>query len=192
MSQVTDPPRTALEIDPRPFLSHPDALYEVVDGQVVELAEMGTYAAIVATYLAADLVNYLRDRRIGWACTEGSFILDRDRDLRRRPDVAFVSHDRWPADCRVSRRGDLAVVPDLVVEVLSPNDAHDDVSAKTAEYFQYGVRQVWLVESLRSRVWVFTTPDTVRILTEADTLDGGDLLPGFSIPVARLFDNVPN
>ena len=108
-------------------------------------------------------------------------------DLRRRPDVAFVSTARWPLDRLIPEAGDWEVVPDLAVEVVSPTDTMEEVLAKMHEYFEKGVRQVWIVVPMRQQVHVFDSPTRSRILAAVDELDGGELLPGFRLPLARLF-----
>jgi Uma2 family endonuclease len=187
MSQVTDPPRIALEIDPRPFLSHPDARDEIVDGQVVELPEMGIKSETLASWIDFVIQCFLLDHPIGRSLVEGSFILDPESGLMRRPDVAFVSFDRWPADRDLPDEGGWQVVPELAIEVIRSNDLQTAIRSKVQEYFARGVQLVWLADPIHREVSIFTTPTRVHILTEADTLDGGDVLPGFSVPVARLF-----
>ena len=118
-------------------------------------------------------------------------ILDAERDLRRRPDVAFVSAERWPLDHALPEEGDWQIVPDLAVEVTSPNDLLAEVLAKVDEYFHYGVRQVWLVVSPERQVYVYDSPTKVRILSESDKLSGGELIPGFELPLAALFRRQP-
>ena len=73
------------------------------------------------------------------------------------------------------------------MEVTSPNDLFADVLARVAEYFQYGVRQVWVIVPTEKKVYVYDSPIQVRILNETDELDGGELLGGFRMPVASLF-----
>jgi Uma2 family endonuclease len=79
------------------------------------------------------------------------------------------------------------LIPDLCVEVTSPNDLYDDVMGKMQEYFEYGVREVWVVWPPRRQVSVYRSPDDVTILKAGDQLTGGDLLPGFTTSVASLF-----
>lgn len=125
--------------------------------------------------------------KLGTVVTEGMFILDPARDLRRRPDLAFVSAERWPLDRPVPLIGDWEVVPDLAVEVVSPNDVFQDVIVKMNEYFRYGVRQVWIVVPVTRQVFVFDSLTRSRILAEPEELEGGTLLPGFRLPLASLF-----
>jgi len=120
------------------------------------------------------------------------FILDAERNLRRRPDVAFVSADRWPLDREIPTTGDWAIVPDLAVEVISPNDIFKDIITKLREYFQYGVQLVWAVVPEAQQVYVYDSPTQVRILTIRDTLTGSKILPDFRLPLASLFQRSPS
>jgi Uma2 family endonuclease len=153
---------------------------------------MSVYASWIASGLQTDMGSFARVNRLGTVVTETLFILDTKRDLRRRPDVAFVSTERWPLDRLIPEEGDWEVIPDLAVEVSSPNDRLDQVLAKMNEYFAYGVRQVWLVVPTRQYVLIFDSPTHVRILTAADELDGGTLLPGFRLPLVQLFQRQEN
>jgi Uma2 family endonuclease len=164
-----------------------EVLYEVVNGQRVELPPMSIYAAWVTSRLGYRLGPFVEEQQLGTVVNEGLFILDAEGNLRRRPDLAFVSAERWPLGSPIPETGDWQVIPDLAVEVISPNDAFENVLAKMDEYFEKGVRQVWIVLPTRQRIYVFHSPTQVRILSAADELDGGELLPGFHMPVARLF-----
>jgi Uma2 family endonuclease len=163
-----------------------EALYEVVDGQRVELPPMGSYATWIASNLQGCMWPFTRAHKLGTVVTEMLFILDAERNLRRRPDVAFVSVERWPLN-RIVPDGDWEIVPSLAVEVISPNEFFEDVIAKIAEYFRCGVEQVWVVIPRQKQVYVYQSFTLLRILTIADELDGGKLLPGFHLPVAAIF-----
>jgi Uma2 family endonuclease len=173
---------------------HPEAsrcngegLYEVVDGRRVELPPMGIIATMVSSILHARMCIYADDRRLGRAISECLFVLDSRRDIRRRPDVAFVSKERWPYERPLPDSGDWHVVPDLAVEVISPNDLFHEVIAKMREYFRYDVRQVWLVLPNDQEVHIHQKGKQPFVLTMTDELDGGELLAGFRLPLATLF-----
>jgi Uma2 family endonuclease len=166
-------------------------LYEVVNGQRVELPPMSIYASWIASLLQENMGPYAKARRLGTVVTEGLFILDPVRNLRRRPDLAFVSIQRWARERPLPEEGDWEVVPDLVVEVSSPNDLLDNILGKIHEYFAFGVRQVWLVVPKWQIVVVFDSLTKVRILSTGDELDGGSLLPGFRLPLVDLFQPKP-
>src|SRR5712692_568598 len=119
-----------------------EALYEIVNGQRVELPPMGVYASWIASRLQSTMGPFAEADRLGTVVTEALFILDAKRNWRRRPDVAFVSSQSWALERPIPEEGDWEVVPDLAVEVSSPNDLLKDVLAKMNEYFAFGVRQV--------------------------------------------------
>ena len=169
------------------LLVQDEPLYEIVDGQRVDLQPMSVYTAWLASRLHGQLWPYVEEHGFGTCVMEMLFILDAERNLRRRPDVAFVSADRWPLDREFPVTGDWDVVPDLAVEVISPNDIFKDVLAKLHEYFQYGVQLVWTVVPDAQQVYVYDSPTQVRILTVRDTLPGSKILPDFRLPLASLF-----
>jgi Uma2 family endonuclease len=115
-----------------------------------------------------------------------------EKGRNRRPDVAFVTFQRWPAN-RSQPVDDNAwdVVPDLAVEVVSPHDLAEDLLDKILEYFQAGVRLVWVISPKHRMIHVYETPKSIRIAADGDVLDGGSVVPGFSLALSLLFDPVP-
>jgi Uma2 family endonuclease len=109
---------------------------------------------------------------------------------KRRPDVAFVSYERWPRQRRVPRAEAWDVVPNLAVEVVSPSDGGADIVDKVSEYFGVGVECVWVIFPSQEQVYVYESPSRVRILTRVDTLCGEPVLPHFRLPLTALFDEV--
>jgi Uma2 family endonuclease len=170
--------------------SNGDALYEIVNGIRVELPPMGIHSTLLGLELYKLLDMFVRQRRLGWVVAEALLILRQTPDLRRRPDVAFVSAQRWPLDQPVPKEGDWAVVPNLAIEVNSPHDTVKEVFAKLDEYFRHGVEQVWLIEPHSRKLCVYDSPTHVRILTDADTLDN-TVVPGFTLQIGELFQKVP-
>jgi Uma2 family endonuclease len=158
--------------------------YEIVRGRKVELPPTSTLAALVAFLLQDVLGPYARMNALGRVLTEGIFIFDAAANTRRRPDVAFVSAARWPLNRSVPGECEWEVAPDLAVEVISPNNLFEAVHDKLVEYFRYGVQQVWHVPPRHGQVHVYDGPTSVRILTEADELAAGPLLPGLRFPLA--------
>jgi Uma2 family endonuclease len=148
---------------------------------------MSAYATWITSRLGNRLLSFAEMHALGTVVLEMLFILDPKRNLRRRPDVAFVSSQRWSLAREMPESGDWEVVPDLAVEVISPNDLFEVVLEKIAEYFLMGVRQVWIVIPSEKQVYVYASPTDVRILTSSDELEAGALLPGFRTPVATLF-----
>jgi Uma2 family endonuclease len=166
-----------------------EILYEVVDGQVKELVPIGAYQVWLATVLVAYLASFARQHQLGRAVQEMLFDLGATAQRKRRPDVAFVSYDRWPQQQRVPQTEAWEVVPNLAVEVVSPTDRADDLMNKIAEHFGAGVEHVWIVFSAQEHVYVYDSPTSVRILTRADELHGEPLLPHFRLPLAAFFDD---
>lgn len=166
----------------------PDHHYEVIDGQIVETSPMGVLEGMIASRLDQAVGTFARANRLGQVVVEVLFLIDPDRGQNRRPDVAFVSHERWPIDRKMPRGMNAwAVVPDLAVEVVSPPNYADEIVDKVAEYFRAGARLVWVFYPSQDLVYAYDSPKSVRILSAGDELDGGATLPGFQMPVASLF-----
>jgi Uma2 family endonuclease len=178
-------------IEPEFDVAPPGAgpFYEVIDGQVVEPPEMGVieihYANLIHDALA---LFFARSGRIGRSYVEMLFRIRTEPNLQRRPDMAFVSYDRWPKDRLLPPTASWQVVPDLAVEVVSPNDLAVGLLKRLDDYFRAGVRVVWVVYPGRECVFVYTSLGGMSFLAAADTLDGGDVLPGFTLPLAELFE----
>jgi Uma2 family endonuclease len=168
-------------------LSAPDALYEVIDGQCVEKA-VGAYECWLAAVVFGALDPYLKANRLGRAVQEMIFDLRPTFNRERRPDVSFVSFDRWARDRRIPQTRSWAVAPDLTVEIISPSNTADEVAEKLEEYFKVGVRLVWVVYPRQFKVYVYASPTAVRVLALDDELEGGDVLPGFHMSLRALFE----
>ncbi|GBD36562.1 hypothetical protein HRbin36_01687 [bacterium HR36] len=171
-------------------LAEDEALYEVEYGRRVEKL-MSAVDSAFASELGSRLFLFLQAQRSGRVIVEGMFILDTERDLRRRPDVASISAQRWPLDKPLPAQGDWPVVPDLAVEVVSPYETVERLTQKVDEYFRYGARQVWVVMPRLRRVYVYSSATAVRILTEQEELEGGEVVPGFRLKLSELFAAVP-
>jgi Uma2 family endonuclease len=164
-----------------------DVRYEVVNGQRVELPPMSAFETVLATVLSYHLCNFAMPKALGRVATETLFRLSALGDEERRPDVAFVSYDRWPRNRRVPRLAAWDVVPNLAVEVVSPTNTGDQIVTKIREYFQAGVERVWVIYPAEEQVYVYSSPTQPRVLTRVDELDGETVLPGFRRPIAALF-----
>ena len=165
-----------------------DELYEVIDGQRVRTPAMGVFAVWIASELHGRLTYFARTKEIGRAITEALFHLPAPINRDRRPDVAFVSYERWAKDRLIPRTDNTwDVVPNLAVEVVSPTDSAEELELKVAEYFRAGVQLVWVVYPMQSKIHVYQAPTQIGVLTNADTLDGGSVVPGFRLALAGLF-----
>ena len=164
-----------------------DLLYEVVDGHIVEKGPLGAYEILVGSFLNTCLDGFARANNCGRAVSE--MLFDFGAGLsQRRPDVAYVSYDRWPRQRRVPRTQAWAVVPELAVEVISPSNTFEEVVNKVHEYFQAGVQHVWAIAPPRQQVYVYQSPSHIRVLNVQDELTGDPFLPGFRLKVSELFD----
>ncbi len=166
-----------------------DALTEVIDGEIVE-KPMSAESTFLGGRLYGLLWSFAEESGAGTAVCEMMFVFDADGNQKRRPDVAFVAADRWPIGAIPPREGDWSIVPDIAIEVVSPNDYYRTVLDKVAEYFEYGVRQVWVVDPVRQLVSVYDALDAVRNIVAPATLET-PLIPGWSLPLAKLFGNPP-
>jgi Uma2 family endonuclease len=159
-------------------------VWELVDGEPIELSPAAGRSGWISGNLFALLASHVRQSQLGWAFPpETGFILFDDRQTVRSPDAAVVLGDRLAAP----PDNFIPLAPDLAVEVLSPSDRMADALAKIAMYLDAGVQLVWLVDPASQSVTIFR-PDAIPTrLGVGDTLDGGDVLPGFSVPVAEIF-----
>jgi Uma2 family endonuclease len=167
-----------------------DMLYEVVDGEIKEKI-VGAREMEIATLLIEFVAPFVRTHRLGKVFAEMIFRIDLAKDLQRRPDVAFVSHSKWPAKRRAPKVSVWDIVPDLAIEVISPTNSAADVQRKIHEYFDAGVSAVWVIYPEQKNIYIYTSPTRIQVLQLGDELDGGDLLPGLKLPLTALFEDDP-
>jgi Uma2 family endonuclease len=162
-----------------------DCRRELLDGEVVEIAPAGGPHNRTITKTAIHLGGYVYEHALGEVLSgDTGIIVARNPDRVRAPDVCFFTKERMPDGVP---EGYQEIVPDLVVEIVSPNDTALEVQQKTEEWLRVGVRLVWTMYPETRTIAVAQEPGSVRILHEGDTLSGEPVLPGFSIPVAALF-----
>ena len=162
--------------------------YEIIAGEYTELPPMSAREAVLGSKLVTKLSIHVDDYELGRAVNETLFDLRPTIDRLRRPDVAYVSFNRWRKSRLIPRLNAWPVVPDLAVEIISPTNTFEEVLDKMREYFQAGTRLVWFVFSIAQEVYAYTTPTTTRIFTRADDLTADPVLPGFKLPLANLFE----
>lgn len=160
---------------------------ELVRGEVVTMPSPGVEHGEVQVNVAFLIKLFLKSNPIGRVVTESGTITDRKPDTVRGPDVSYYSKERLPLDKRVVGYHDHP--PDLCVEVVSPSNTKRELRTKTKEYFFAGVRMVWVIDPEDRSITVLLAqdPDEGRTLFGNATLDGGDVLPGFSCKVSELF-----
>lgn len=182
--RLRPPLGTATEDDLLAAESRTGRLCELIDGTLVEKA-MGWYESRVGGVLFRLIDEFVEANDLGFALpADGMVRVDDDRV--RLPDVAFYSWRHFPD--RVLPPGQiLAVVPDLAVEVLSPRNTPAEMARKRREYFLGGCRLVWEIDAEKGTARAYSSPDRATRLGPKGSLRGGDVLPGFELPLADLF-----
>jgi len=159
-------------------------VWELIDGELIELSPAAGRSGWISATIVALLANHFGQSRFGWVFSaETGFVLFDDRQTVRSPDAAVVVRSRL-AELPDSF---VPMAPDLAVKVLSPSDRMADALAKVAMYLQAGTPLVWLVNPATRTVVVFRAEMDPVTLSASDTLDGGNVLLGFSVPVAEIF-----
>ena len=177
-------PGTATEADVLVYPQGEKRLYELVDGVLVE-KPMGYYESLLAALLIRFLGSFLDVHDLG-------IVLGADATLRlapglvRLPDVSFIAWERFP-NRELPAEPIPALVPDLVVEIVSAGNTAAEMERKLQEYFSAGVRLVWYVYPEQHTVHVYTGLRDVRILHEEEILDGSTVLPGFQLTIQEWF-----
>ena len=160
--------------------------HELIAGELRTMAPSGGQHGLVAINLSTPLAQYVRAHELGRVfAAETGFLLATKPDTVRAPDVAFVRQERVLAAGEVT--GYWPGAPDLAVEVISPNDLYAEVDEKVATWLEHGARMVLVVNPRRRTVVVHRPNAPARLLTENDTLDGEDVVPGWALPVRELF-----
>jgi Uma2 family endonuclease len=180
-------PRSSKSADNRPTITD-KAMFEIVDGRLVEMESMSVYAMTIAVVLVSKLQSFVEARGLGWVTMETLFRLPTTPSRSRRPDIAFVSAERWALTRPIPITGESwEVVPDLAVEVVSPSDRASKLEQKLSEYFDAGVKHVWVIHPESQLVEIYKSRYDVQIIKATDQLVDEAVLLGFSVPVKTLF-----
>jgi len=158
---------------------------ELVRGRLVREPRPGARHGRLTVILSVEIEMFAREHALGLTFADAGFVLADDPPTVRGPDVAFLTQET------VRREGSPAgfwrVAPDLAVEILSLSNRAAEIQEKVLEYLAAGTRLVWIVDPNTRSVTVYRSPSEIRILRESDVLDGADVLPGFALPISRLF-----
>jgi Uma2 family endonuclease len=177
-------PGSATEKDVLDIYQREKRLCELVDGVLVEKT-----AGLRESALACTLIQYLRTfvsgKKVG-IVTGADGMMRLAPGLVRIPDVSFLFWEHFP-NRQLPLEPIPGVFPDLAVEVLSSSNTAQEMARKRRDYFTAGTRLVWEVDPGRRTVMVYTAPEEFTVLHEQDTLDGGTVLPGFTLPLRQLF-----
>ena len=160
--------------------------YELIRGELRKMAPASFFHGTLAMRIGAPLAIYVIENGLGEVCAaETGFRIDSNPDHVLAPDVAFVSRELLED---VGEIGSFFPgAPDLVVEVISPRDRLTQVAEKVNDWLEAGTRMVVVVNSRRHDVAVYLPGEEPITLTEEDTLDGGDVVPGWNIYVRDIF-----
>jgi Uma2 family endonuclease len=159
---------------------------ELVAGRIINGMPTGHEHGDIEATIAALLLMFVRQAKLGKVMSgEVGLYTQRNPDTVRAADVLFISNDRYD---RVVSGSFLDVAPELIVEILSPDDAWRTVDKKLREYFAAGVVLVWIVNPDSRTITAYRSMTDVREFGEGDTLTGDEVLPGFAIPVAEIFE----
>jgi Uma2 family endonuclease len=160
--------------------------HELVRGELRTMPPAGFDHGAKVVNLTLPLAQHVRAQQLGVVVgAETEFVLARDPDTVRAPDIAFVRQERIPA--AGNPRGFWDGAPDLAVEVVSPGDTFSEVEEKVEDWLAAGTRMVWVVNPRRRSVTVYRSRTAIAILTPDDVLDGQDVVPGFGCRVGEVF-----
>ena len=160
--------------------------YELVKGELRKMSPAGTEHGAIIFNLSILLGQHIKANNLGQGFgAETGFKLATNPDTVRAADIAFVRRERIPATGIPKNFWQIA--PDLAVEVLSPGDTLEEVEEKVEDWLAAGTRAVWVVSPKRRSVTVYRSMTDVTRLSEADELDGGDVVPGFRCKVTEFF-----
>lgn len=162
-----------------------DGRCELVEGEPRERVSPNFAHFRLTGRLGIEVGSFVDEHGLGVFGPELSILFATDPDTLLIPDLAFVRTDRVPPENE--QTGLAKVVPDLAIEVLSPDNTAQEMDEKIQIYLRAGVRLVWIVNPKRRSVTVYAADGTVRSVLPGGVLDGGDVLPGFALPVDRIF-----
>ncbi len=165
-------------------ISLPGKQVELVRGQLVVREPPGTWHGVIAANLAYYVSDFVRRQGLGIVAGQDTgFKIASEPDTVRAPDVAFVGHERAEL---IRARGYAATAPDLLAEILSPDDRPAEILAKVADWLAAGTKIVWVVDPERREARVYRQDGSLSVLHEGDSLDGEDVLPGFTCSLAAV------
>jgi Uma2 family endonuclease len=178
---------TQIQYTPEDLLAMPDGKsYELVGGELVE-RKTGVESSWVAGRLHSRLDHYCEDRGMGWALLPdtGYQCFPHEPGLVRKPDVSFVRFGRFPGG--VLPKGWAKIPPDLVVEVVSPNETVYELDDKREDFERVGVPLIWVINPKSRTAMIYRSDGTSSHLHEEEDLLGEDVIPGFRCPLREIF-----
>lgn len=164
-----------------------DRRFELIDGEIVEKMPTEEHGVIVSI-LSGEIYILLKQNPLGRLSVEARYKLPEDRRNSRIPDISFTRAERL---LPITRKGAVPQMPDLAIEIKSPDDSVTLLRLKAAYYLANGARMVWLIFPEQRLVEVYRPDEDVLLLVDNelrhDVLEGGDVLPGFTLPLQSIF-----
>lgn len=184
--QVIGPPARLMTAEELFWMPDDQMRHELVQGVLTTMPPTGFEHGAVTVNVTLPVAKHVQENNLGVACgAETGFVITKEPDTVRAPDLAFVSRERVEQIGKTKKF--FPAAPDLAVEVLSPYDTVYEVDEKVEEWLNAGVQLVWIINPKRRTVTVYRSLTDVLMLTEQDELDGEDVLPGFRLRVADIF-----
>ena len=160
---------------------------ELIDGRIVMMDATGSEHGEIEGNFYEAIKNFARPHNLGRVQVgEVGIYISRNPDRVRAADVLFISLERYAQ--QKNKRAYLEVAPELIVEILSPDDRATEVNKKLRDYFSIGVQLVWVVDHEEKTVLAYHSLTAVRAFAINDTLTAEDVLPGFAVPLSQLFE----
>ncbi|MGB3494171.1 MAG: Uma2 family endonuclease [Elainellaceae cyanobacterium] len=163
--------------------------YEIVNGELIDMGNSGALHGSIAIILSSALFTIVNTQKLG-ALLDSSTAFKLKNGNRRSPDISFFAKERLQGITQLPM-GYLEGAPDLAIEILSPGNTVEEIHDKLVEYFENGTRLAWVIHPSEHFVLTYRSaqePD--RLLKSVDSLDGEDVIPGFTLPVADLFQKL--
>ena len=164
------------------FLAHDVEGYEYVNGELIPMPPPSREHGEISVNVIHYLYSHIYEQKLGRLYTAETTFQVGERTAK--PDVAFVSTARLTGD----KTKGFFIPPDLAIEVVSPSDVQSRIVEKALAYLEAGTRLVWVLEPVAKTVTIYRSETDIEILTHEDTLTGEEVVPGFSCPVAHLFE----
>ena len=160
--------------------------YELVKGELVYMSPAGMKHGNITGDLASRMIVHAQTNLCGEVFVKSGYILEREPDTVRGPDISFVSKARIPKEGIPD--GFFEMAPDVAVEIVSPSDRYQDIEEKVHEYLNAGSKMVWVVSPKQRTVTVYRSLTDVKVLTEKEELTGDDVISGFRCAVREIFE----
>ena len=162
----------------------PDTPGELVEGRFIAMSPTGHPHGAIEANIARDLGAFVKQRGLGRVMSgEVGIITQRDPDTVRGADIVYISKERLS---QAQADGYLDVAPELVIEIISPNDRWTEINEKIGEYLACGVLLVWIIDPRTQRVTRYGRGRDLLVYGSDDVLTAPDILPGFAVPIREL------